>query len=70
MQTNATYWLTAQWLLIPLFVGVYCLIQTVRDFRQRNYVLAVLGVACVMLLWLTPMESQVIKLDLPVSEPR
>jgi hypothetical protein len=69
METMAATWLAAQWVLIPLFVGVYCLIQAVHDFRRRNYFLAMLGGVCVVLLWLVPIESNVIKLDLPVNEP-
>ncbi len=69
MQTMATIWLAGQWLLIPLFVSVYCMIQTVRDLRRRNYLVAALGAVCVLLLWLVPIESNAIKLDLPVNEP-
>ena len=70
MQTMATIWLAGQWLLFPLFVSVYCMIQMVRDLRRRNYLFAALGAVCVLLLWLVPIESNAIKLDLPVNEPR
>ena len=70
MQSMATIWLAGQWLLIPVFVSVYCMIQMVRDLRRRNYLFAALGAVCVLLLWLVPIESNAIKLDLPVNEPR
>ncbi len=58
------------WLLTPVLVGIYCVIQAVRDYRRGNHVLAAIGAACVVLLLTLPIESNVIKLDLPAPEAR
>lgn len=53
----------APWAL--LLIGVYCLFQTVRDLRARRYLLAGAGIACLALLLLVPIQSSVVKIDLP-----
>ena len=54
------------WTLVLLLVGIYCIVQAVRDFRRRNYLLAAIGAACVVALWTLPNKNAVIKVDLPV----
>ena len=58
------------WMLVPLLVGLYCLVQAVRDFRRRNYVLTAIGAACVILLWTMPIQTHAVKYDLGFAQPR
>lgn len=53
------------WLL--LLVAVYCGVQTIRDFRARNYLMAALGCLCVAAILFMPMQSRAVKFDLPAS---
>ena len=61
---------TMTWMLLMILVAVYCVVQIVRDYRRRDYVMAVAGLACVLLLLLTPIHTHAVKLDLPISEQR
>jgi hypothetical protein len=54
--------------LIFLLV-MYCVVQAVRDYRRGAYLMAAAGVACALLLLLIPIESQVIKVDIPRASP-
>ncbi|MGZ8285018.1 MAG: hypothetical protein ACXW27_15320 [Allosphingosinicella sp.] len=47
-----------------LLVSIYCLVQAVRDYRRGAYLMAALGVACAVLLWLIPIETRAVKYDL------
>ena len=53
-----------------LLVAAYCAVQAIRDFRRRNYVLAVAGLACLLLLLLTPIQTHAVKFDLPFNTAR
>lgn len=53
----------APWALLP--IGVYCLLQIVRDLRAKHYLFAAAGIACLALLLLVPIQSNAVKLDLP-----
>jgi hypothetical protein len=67
--SSTTIWMLVP-LLVPLLVGLYCLIQAVRDFRRRNYVLAAVGAACLILLWTMPIQTRAVKYDLGIAQPR
>jgi len=56
--------MTMLWSVILLVVAVYCLVQIVRDFRARNYPMAVFGCICLGLLLLMPIQADAFKLDL------
>ncbi len=56
--------------MVGLFlVAVYCVVQTVRDYRRGAYVMAAAGAACALLLVLLPIESHAVKIDLPRASP-
>ncbi len=61
---------TMTWTLLMLLVAAYCIVQIVRDYRRGDYVMAAAGLACVLLLLLTPVQGHAVKLDLPINEPR
>jgi hypothetical protein len=52
------------WLAIVLGASLYCGVQAYRDFRRGDTLMAVLGVACLMALVLTPIGSHAVKFDL------
>lgn len=53
------------WLL--LLVAVYCVVQIVRDYRAKNYTMAIVGIFCLILLLFTPLQSHAVKLDIPIA---
>jgi heme/copper-type cytochrome/quinol oxidase subunit 3 len=58
------------WLAIVLVVSIYCIAQAVRDFRRGNRLMAVLGLACAVALWLVPLppgEAELVRLISPSS---
>ena len=57
------------WEIVFLAVSIYCIVQAVRDFRRRDYALALAGAVCAALLLLLPIKTQAVKLDLPASSP-
>jgi hypothetical protein len=61
---------TMIWMLLMLLVAAYCIVQIVRDYRRGDHVMAVAGLACVLLLLLTPIKTHAVKLDLPINEAR
>ena len=54
---------------LMFLVIIYCVVQAVRDYRRGAYLMAAAGVACALLLLFIPIESQVIKVDLPHASP-
>ena len=57
----------AMWATAILAVVIYCAVQAVRDYRRGNHAMAAAGAACVLMLLLIPIQSQAIKLDLPIQ---
>ena len=53
------------WMGVLLAAGGYCLVRGGMDLRQRRFVWGVLGILSGALLWLTPIGTHAIKLDLP-----
>jgi len=53
------------WILAALAAAIYCIARGVVDLRQRRFAWGALGIACGLLLSLTPIESQAVKYDLP-----
>ena len=41
-------------LLIVAAVSAYCAVEAVREYRRGGYLMAVLGAACAIALWLLP----------------
>jgi hypothetical protein len=58
-------WLASLWPWALALVAAYCLAQIIRDCRARHYLWAVAGVICLAALLITPIQSRVLKLDLP-----
>ena len=58
------------WPWLMLVVAIYCLAQSIRDFRRRSYVMAVAGLVLAALLLLVPIETQAIKFDVIASSTR
>ena len=62
---------TAQMLqaIVLLLVWVYCVVQTIRDFRRRSYLMAAVGVLFVVAIAVfvtIPIQTHAVKIDLPV----
>jgi hypothetical protein len=51
------------WPWMLLLVAVYCLVQIIRDYRSGNYLMAVAGGICLVLLVITPIQSYAVKSD-------
>lgn len=60
----------AFWPWLMLLVAIYCLAQSIRDFRRRSYAMAVAGLTLAGLLLLVPIETQAIKFDLIAPSTR
>ena len=56
--------------VLLIVVSLYCAVQAVQDYRRRNYLLAALGAACVVLIWTMPIHTHAVKLDLPLDVGR
>jgi hypothetical protein len=52
------------WLAIIVGVSIYCGVQAYRDVRRGDWLMAALGMVCVLVLWLAPIRSQAMKFDL------
>ena len=48
-----------------LAISIYFITQIIRDFRRGDRAMALFGIACVLTLWLTPISTHAVKLDLP-----
>jgi multisubunit Na+/H+ antiporter MnhG subunit len=46
-------------------ISIYCVVQIVRDFRRRNYILAGLGLACLVVFLTAPIETHAVRYDVP-----
>ncbi|WP_176495317.1 hypothetical protein [Sphingomonas sp. HMP6] len=62
---------TAQMLqaIVLLMAWVYCVVQTIRDFRRRSYLMATVGVLFVVAIAVfvtIPIETHAVKIDLPM----
>ncbi len=62
---------TAQMLqaIVLLMAWVYCVVQTIRDFRRRSYFMAAVGILFVVAIAVfvtIPIETHAVKIDLPV----
>ena len=62
---------TAQMLqaIVLLMAWVYCVVQTIRDFRRRSYLMAAVGVLFVVAIAVfvtIPIETHAVKIDLPI----
>jgi hypothetical protein len=56
------------WLAIIVGVSIYCGVQAYRDIGRGDELMAVLGIACVLALWLAPIRSHAVKFDL-IEDP-
>jgi hypothetical protein len=52
------------WLAIIIGVSIYCAVQAYKDVRRGDRLMAALGIACILALWLTPIRPHAIKFDL------
>ena len=52
------------WFAVLVGVSIYCAVQAYRDIRRGGRLMAALGVACILALWLTPIYSPAVKFDL------
>ena len=57
-------WMSRLWLAIIVGVSIYCGVQAYRDARRGDRLMAAIGIACVLALWLAPIRSQAMKFDL------
>lgn len=62
---------TAQMLqvIVLLMVWVYCVVQTIRDFRRRSYLMTAVGILFVVAIAVfvtIPIQTHAVKIDLPV----
>jgi len=57
--------MTLLWNLAAMAAGLYCIARAVVDLRQRKYAWGVLGLVSAAIFLLTPIQSDVVKLDLP-----
>ena len=53
-----------------LLVSFYCAAQAFLDYRRRNFLMAALGAACMVVIWTVPIHTHAVKVDLPVDEGR
>lgn len=52
--------------------GVFCLVRSILDFREKRYVLATLGLIAGSIILLSPIPSHAVKIDidLPTASRR
>jgi len=55
------------WIFAPAIIAVFCIWQTVRSVRNKDYPMAVFGSICAALILLMPIGSHVVKIDLPMD---
>ncbi len=60
------------WTTVPTIIAItipalYCLARGIIDLRARRYGWGLIGVFSAILLFLIPIPTNVIKLDLPVA---
>jgi hypothetical protein len=53
------------WMIGLFLVAIYCVAQSVRDFRRGDYAWAAAAGICAAILLLTPIQTHAVKLDLP-----
>jgi uncharacterized membrane protein YjjB (DUF3815 family) len=53
------------WPFLLLLVAIYCIARAVFDVRQKKYVWAAFGLLSAAAIFLMPMKSHAIKVDLP-----
>ncbi len=54
------------WSIALLAVAAYCVVQIIRDARDRAWVMVVLGIACVAVLLTVPLTP--ISVTLPIGQ--
>jgi len=52
------------WAFALLLVAVYCIWQSVRDFRRGERAMGLLGAVCAGLILLMPIKTHAVKVDL------
>ena len=62
--------MTFLWSLAGLLAGIYCIVRGVRDLREKRYVWGALAIASAAVFILTPIQTEGVKLDLPLAESR
>ncbi|MBB3874262.1 hypothetical protein [Sphingomonas aquatilis] len=60
-------WTTVLTIIAITIPALYCLARGIIDLRARRYGWGLIGVFSAILLFLIPIPTNVIKLDLPVS---
>lgn len=55
------------WNFAALGAGIFCIARSVVDLRGRKYAWGILGLASAVIFLLTPLQTHVVKIDLPVS---
>jgi hypothetical protein len=58
------------WFIGLFLAGIYCVAQGIQDVRQKRYLWGALGILSAIPIWLAPIPSHAIKIDLPVSSPK
>ena len=56
------------YLIVPLLVALFCLVQSIRDLRRKQYVWAAFGMAGFLALILLPIPTHAINIDLPSAK--
>lgn len=62
--------MTMFWTVAIVLAGFYCLARGLFDLRQKRYLWGVLGLCCGAIILLTPIPTQVVKIDLPAPAPK
>lgn len=57
--------LSSFWMVALAAVTIYCIVQAVRDFRERRYAWAAAAAASALLLLTMPVQTHAVKIDLP-----
>ncbi len=57
------------WMAALLAVTMYCVVQSIRDFRARRYLWGSAAAISAALLVLMPVQSHVVTVDLPLAGP-
>jgi hypothetical protein len=56
------------WTFALTAVIIYCIWQAVRDFRRGERAMGLFGAVCAGVLMMLPIQSQAIKIDLPIAD--
>jgi hypothetical protein len=57
-------------LITLALVAIYCLVQVVRDFRKRTYLMAGAGIFCLVMILASPVKTHAVRTDLIVPGAR